>query len=689
MSARESEFDDEPSSNIGISRNTLARMFMPMYNYFIEPQDQLVNDVQDSLQKSMRSISVEVYLARSLGFGMIAGFITWVISMFTTYTLYVMGYIPDQTIIGLPIENQQIVDFLITMRIPALIFISGFVIGTIICVIVFVIFWIQPKLEVGSRKREINLLLPDALSFMYALSVGGLNQIEILEEMAQADETYGEVSVEFQSILRETNYLDTDYRTAIKNHANRTPSKQFSLFLSDMLSILSSGGDIESFLEDQKRKFLRASKQQQEETLETLELFGEMYMTLSLFPLLLIIVMVIMGIMGESNPLHLYGIVYGLIPLISIGFIVLISTVKQDAIGSGQLSTEEIDLSEERQASLKAGIRADNFANKTQYKSMFNQIRKVEENNRIKEILGNPHIFFKENPLLSLVITIPMVITLLTVLVLQGVAPTSLEGMFSNVIFGTFIWIYLPSYLIFIPLMIFYEWNQRDKRGVVDHMSDTLRKLANANDTGQTLFEAMSTISDTSNSKLAQEFDIVYAKVEYGMTLQEALIEFNNKYDIPRLARMIKVITTASEASNQITKVLTTAAESSENQDDIVRERKSRARMQVAIIIMTYMTLLAVMAILQTQFIEVMTGLVEQANQGSSGGGSTQAAQGGQFAVNLNPDRLSMLFFHAVTIQAIMSGFISGYMRNAKILSGLKFVVILQTISLVVWILVV
>jgi flagellar protein FlaJ len=283
-----------------------------------------------------------------------------------------------------------------------------------------------------------------------------------------------------------------------------------------------------------------------------------------------------------------------------------------------------------------------------------------------------------------------MVATLLTVLVLQGVAPTSLEGMFSNVIFGTFIWIYLPSYLIFIPLMIFYEWNQVDKRGVVGHMSDTLRKLANANDTGQTLFEAMSTISETSNSKLAQEFDIVYAKVEYGMTLQEALIEFNNKYDIPRLARMIKVITTASEASNQITKVLTTAAESSENQDDIVRERKSRARMQVAIIIMTYMTLLAVMAILQTQFIEVMTGLVEQANQGSGGGGGgAGGAQGGQFAVNLNPDRLSMLFFHAVTIQAIMSGFISGYMRNAKILSGLKFVIVLQTISLVVWILVV
>jgi flagellar protein FlaJ len=32
-----------------------------------------------------------------------------------------------------------------------------------------------------------------------------------------------------------------------------------------------------------------------------------------------------------------------------------------------------------------------------------------------------------------------------------------------------------------------------------------------------------------------------------------------------------------------------------------------------------------------------------------------------------------------------MSGFISGYIRSAKLLSGVKFVVILQTISLLVW----
>jgi flagellar protein FlaJ len=47
-----------------------------------------------------------------------------------------------------------------------------------------------------------------------------------------------------------------------------------------------------------------------------------------------------------------------------------------------------------------------------------------------------------------------------------------------------------------------------------------------------------------------------------------------------------------------------------------------------------------------------------------------------------------VLFFHAVTLQAILSGFISGYIRDAEILSGVKFVIVLQTIALAVWVVV-
>jgi flagellar protein FlaJ len=140
----------------------------------------------------------------------------------------------------------------------------------------------------------------------------------------------------------------------------------------------------------------------------------------------------------------------------------------------------------------------------------------------------------------------------------------------------------------------------------------------------------------------------------------------------------VKLISKAQEASSQITEVLTTAAQASENQDDIDRERKSRTRMQVAIILMTYFTLLAVMAILKTQFLDVMAGLTQQAGSGGGGGASS-------FSGGIDPNQLSLLFFHGVTLQAILSGFISGYIRSADLRSGVKFVVVLMTVALATW----
>jgi flagellar protein FlaJ len=200
-----------------------------------------------------------------------------------------------------------------------------------------------------------------------------------------------------------------------------------------------------------------------------------------------------------------------------------------------------------------------------------------------------------------------------------------------------------------------------------------------------TLLESLNVVSETSSGKLSDEFETMYAKVNYGTNLKDALREFNNKYHIPRLARTVKLISKAQEASSQIEDVLTTAAQASENQDDIDRDRKSRTRMQVVIIIMTYLTLLGVMALLKTQFLDVMAGLSAQA---SNAGGSGAVGGGGGFGGNVDTNMLSMLFFHAVTLQAILSSFIAGYIREVKLIAGVKFVVILSTIALAVWILV-
>jgi len=262
--------------------------------------------------------------------------------------------------------------------------------------------------------------------------------------------------------------------------------------------------------------------------------------------------------------------------------------------------------------------------------------------------------------------------------------------MLDRPIWGTFIYVYLPLYITAIPLSIFREWNVRHRNSVVNKLSEDLRKLSSSNDTGLTLLESLKSVSDTTNGKLAREFEMMHTKVNYGTSLKEALIEFNNKYHIPRLARTTRLITEAQEASNQISDVLRTAATASENHDDIERERKSRTRMQIVIIIMTFMTVLAVIAILKTQFIDTMAGLNAGGGgaEASSSAGGGSGMEGANLSENIDVDMLSVLFFHAVTLQAIISGFICGYIRDADLLSGLKYAIGLSSIALIGWMLV-
>jgi flagellar protein FlaJ len=667
----------------GLDRSTdaLGDAFYPVFQFLFDEDGDFVADVGTKLEQARMPATVELYLSRAIAIGVIAGGLLWLVGSLLAWGIFELGLVsPAAVSIGLPAPDAETARALKSLTVPAVTLVSGVVFGAIGFGVGFGSLVAVPYSKASGRKREINMLLPDAISFMYALSVGGLNQLEILEAMGRADDTYGEVAKEFQSIVRETEYFGTDYRNAIRDQAMTTPSEELSQFLTDMLSIVNSGGDMEQFLDDKKEKHLRTAKQEQETVLETLELFGEMYMTLSLFPLLLIIILVIMSMLGQAQQQLLYATVYGLVPLTGVAFLVLVSTVKQDEPGDGYLQPSN-GSDRLRQVNREGLIHMGLIESFVGEFRIFERIRSREGTYKTGQLLRRPHLFFRDHPMYSLLLTVPAAGALLAVAVANGAAPLAWQGMLDNPVWGTFVWWYVPVYVIGVPLAAFHTWNVRSRNAVVGKLSDNLRKLSSANDTGQTLLESVETVASTSSGKLAEEFEVMHAKVNYGMSLRSALVEFNNKYHIPRLARTVKLISKAQEASSQITEVLTTAAQASENQDDIERERKSRTRMQVAIILMTYLTLLGVMAILKTQFLDVMAGLSSQA----SSGGSELSGQGLSFGGGVDTDVLSVLFFHAVTLQAALSGFISGYIRDADIVSGVKFVVVLQTVALFVW----
>ncbi|MDS0278417.1 type II secretion system F family protein [Halomicroarcula sp. S1AR25-4] len=657
------------------SADRLGNAFYPVYDYVFEDDDPFVTAVERKLAEARMPATVEMYLSRAVGVGLVTGVVLWFVGIFLGYLLATVGVLSGP-LLGVPLpENGVLVTLVRTLRVPFLVVVLGFVLGGLGFALGFGSVLAIPYSRASARRREINMLLSDSVSFMYALSIGGLNQLELLEAMAKAEDTYGEVSQEFQAIVRETNSLDTDYRTAIRHQLEQTPSDELREFLVDMLAVINSGGDMTGFLDDKKHKYMRAAKQEQEQTLDVLELLGEMYITLSLFPLLLVIILVIMNMLGNASQMMLYVTVYGLIPLIAAAFLVLVTTVKQDEFGDGIIRPREQSAWLETQS--KRGLRDLGFI--TAFSGTYHIFDRIERKKGLQEtvdLLRNPHLFFRDNPLYTLALSVPASISLVVAAALSGAVPLSWDGVVAQPVWATFVYCYVPLFLVVTPLAVFHEWDRRSRRALLGNLSDTLLKLSTVNDTGATTLESIRTVSETSSDKLADEFRILYRKVNYGMSLKESLIEFNNKYQIPRLARTVKLITKAQEASSHISEVLSTAAKASEVQDDLARERRSRTLMQVAIVLMTYVTLLGVMALLKVQFIDVMADF----STGQASGAGAGMAFGG-----VDADLLSLMFFHAVTIQAISAGLIAGYLRDASLRAGAKFVVVLLTISLVVW----
>ena len=655
----------------------LAPWFYPLYGRWIAPRERFVARTKRRLAAAHLPVPVEIYLAGSLGTGVLTGVLMG--GLFAALALA----------LGLPSVDPGYVPAVLDPLSPAWDLLSGpVVVGLSLPVGVAVgaasalaSASVVPRLRIYQRRREINLLLPDAIAFMYALSVGGMDQMAIIEEIADSEDTYGEVAVEFRRIHDEMTYFNQDYRTAVERVAEATPSDSASQFLTDMLSIVNSGGDLTTFLETEKDHQLRATRQSQEARLDVLELFGQAYLSLSTVPMFALIVFVLMSMLGTPRPVMLYSIVYGLLPGLNLLFLVLLSTVKKDEPGDGRLDRDSGGTGE-------GGLLGLDVVEGYGDGGVFEQIRRQELRHRLSELLTLSTC--RRRPTVTLVVTVPLAVSSVGLLYGLGVlgppvsvlstAPlASLQAAFeADPIGQTVGWVLLPGVIVLLPLSVAVEWRHRSRATITETLTTDIRKMANANEAGNSVLESIRIAAEDNPSPLASELRQVYKKVDYGHNLSSSLIELTNRYQRPRLARSIRLIERAQRASDRITGVLRTAAKLSETHDELDAEYDSRMQQQVAILTVTFLVLLGVLLFLRVFFIPTIGELV------TSNEDATQALTGATMAQST----INLLYFHAAVLQAAMTGLITGYIRRASLLAGLKYVLAYTSLTTVLWVIV-
>ena len=601
-----------------------------------------------ALKQARIPVSYEMYISNALFYSGLIGLIGGIIGAIIAYIVISIVGLPERlTNMTFSPEYAWILQF---RDVSVTLFIILFL-AVIFGGIVYALYIIYPRFLSGERSGSINKNLPYAVTFMYALSRGGMNIIEIFRALSRSEDTYGEVAMEMDVILRDMDYFGNDLRTALHNICDVTPSDKFRDLMYNLLTIIDSGGDVSKYFKDKSEEYLNSAKIEQKGFLETLALIAESYVTAFVAgPLFIIILGVMMSVMGSGSDSMIYAIIYGMIPIGSMMFVVMIDIMTPGSTGEAPLLPTKSLLGDEIEIP------------ETEEKTLYQKFTKSRKSLHLKQMLSQPLKPIKQNPMYTLIITVPIALTYLTISIIQALKEYNpVDYIDDRIVFTMF--------LMIIPLMIFHEAKSHKESKIQSQIPDFLKKLASTNETGMTLGDSIKLMT-RSDIGLTKEIKKINNDINWGVDINEALIRFANRVRTFSVSRSITLVTKANESSGDISEVLTIAARDASAEQELTRERVVNMFIYLVIIYMAFFVFVGIIYIISATFLEEMV----KASEGSGGGAGVP--------MSLTREKLgdyNRMFFHGALIQGFSSGLIAGVMGEGSVLSGLKHSVIMAT----------
>jgi flagellar protein FlaJ len=268
----------------------------------------------------------EVYLSTAfvsailvgLSSALVIGIISWVFEV--PNMIKYRGEVPD-ILVGL--SSYTLILGTIFITIFSLLVFGG---------LTYLVFILYPGLEAGNRRRNIDASLPYAINYITSMSTAGITPAEVFRLLGSSP-IYGQSAVEARYISREIDIFGRDLIDALRMVSASTPSRRMKEFLQGTMASVASGGNITEYFRTKAEQYALENRQTQKMFLETLALVSESYVTAMVAgTLFLIILQSIMSVLsGDNKPMFLYAVIYIMIPLGSIMFVIMISSMTPES----------------------------------------------------------------------------------------------------------------------------------------------------------------------------------------------------------------------------------------------------------------------------------------------------------------------------------------------------------------------
>jgi flagellar protein FlaJ len=619
--------------------------------------------VQRNLNQARMGLTYDEYLARSTLYAFVVAAVGVVLGVLLTVQLSNMGVFAG-------LENPlsvrgDLVSYIGQNRTlfggTALALGLGLVLGAV----TWFTRYYYPVTVVSSRRQNIDIVLPHAIVYMYALSHGGMSLLEVMRSLASASETYGEVSNEFEMIVNDIDLFGTDMYTALQNARNITPSENLEQFLDDMISVLDSGGDVTIFLEEESETYLREAEDEQENFLETLSLLAEVFVVgFVAAPLFLIVTLVVISLIGGNTISQISMLVYLVMPIAMLAFLFLLDVLGQPY---EQVRTSPVLEPLDEEPVEAADIEDD---------PRFTPYRRRKQVRQAVAFLREPFHLIRARPVLTLAVSVPVALAVVAGLVLGGVYELSFDALVEQPIQMTTALIVVPFLIVAVPLSVFFELRRHREQEIANRFPDTLNILASANKMGIRLTEALDLVSRWSSGVVSKELRTVRNDIEWNHDVTKALIAFGARLHVPQLSRTMKLLAEGIRSTGDLSRVLSIAAEDTRNRAKLERARQRELSSYIAVVIIGFLVYLLVIVLLDASYLQPLGEI------GSEAPASADSDVPLSF-VNVPVNTYRTIFFHSALIQAVGSGMLAGKLSDNDIFSGLKYSIALVLIALV------
>ena len=187
-----------------------------------------------------------------------------------------------------------------------------------------------PSFIISEKKGKIENSLAFVSIYMSTLTKSGFQPQNIFKMLSKFND-YPAAASEARKINHEVNKLGMDLRTSLEKAITRSPSPDWTEFLSGIKNSIETGGNLDKYLEEKSKGYTKGYKRKLESFGKTLTLLMNLYITVIIVgTIFFIIVSSLMGAVGGipvgTIKLFHYITVFGGLPLVTAILITLVKS---------------------------------------------------------------------------------------------------------------------------------------------------------------------------------------------------------------------------------------------------------------------------------------------------------------------------------------------------------------------------